>query len=523
MVRSRGVLLLILLLAGTLRPGWALEGVWDEEENLGDRYRIRELVRELDVLPRMRLRYVLALAEELQGENRELALTMLRATMEGHNLQVKLGVIEALSRVPDPEFLPDFRWRILFDPSSDVRVSALRHLPAFCMPDPDERNAMLAIVESDFYAIPDWLQGRMRQPPLDRDAGLYIPARDRMRQQVEALIATQLDPVEAVIQQLETRRHRTAIESLRHLLDLNLGHARDGWLEFWQAQGQIHVATQQGAIEEFQIAASVILQNLGAEGTPYLVDRLRWLAGTQSPAARQAALETTAVLAEYAGDQLPVQRAALEAVGADTMSEAERGWRRRRMEAHERMLALAHELGTRHALAREATICAAAIHCLGAGRTPDAVRLILEAGRMGGDSEMVLRQQIRSLGAIGSVEAVAELARLSVFRGVALDRFEQVQDYGRVEEAMQALAQIVRRARGPAEDLMRPPLEAGEAAFAVLLERLADSRAMAGAPSGAGHAEGTVRILARRQLQYALGVREPSFDPAVWRRLYAGE
>lgn len=136
----------------------------------------------------------------------------------------------------------------------------------------------------------------------------------------------------------------------------------------------------------------------------------------------------------------------------------------------------------------------------------------------------MLRQQIRSLGSIGSVEAVGELALFSAFRGVALERFEQVEEYDRVEGAMRALAEIVRRARGPEEDLMRPPPEAEAAAFAVLLERLGDTRVVPGAPAGAGgEAEQTVRFLARRQLQYALGVREASFDPAVWNALSSGE
>lgn len=384
MSRTVQFLLLAMILAGACQPGWALEGVWDEDEQVGDRHRIRELIRELDTLPRNRLRYVQTLAGELRGSNRDITLEMLRTPLDGNNIQIKLGVIETFSRVPDPDLFPDFRWRILFDTSSDVRVSALRHLPAFCMPDPEERDAMLAIAESDFYAIPDWLQGRMRQLPLDPDTGAYLPARDRMRQQVETLVASQLDPVEAVIQHLETRRHRIAVDTLRDLLDLNLGHVRDGWLEFWQAQGQVHVAAKQGEIDRYQIAASVVLQNLGAEGTPYLVERLRWMGGMQSPSARQAALETTAILAEHAADRLPVQRRALSGEGVDAMPEAERGWRRRRIDSHERMLTLAHELGAQHAMSGDPTIRAAAIHCLGASRTPDAVRLILEAGRMGG-------------------------------------------------------------------------------------------------------------------------------------------
>lgn len=522
MVRAAWILPWVMVLLGAVRPGWSLEGVWDEDEHVGDRHRIHEQIRELDLPTRMRMRQVQVLIEELRTGNRDLAIRMIRTTLEGRNIQIKLGIIETLSRVPEPEFLPDFTSLVLFDTSIDVRVSALRHLPAFCMPDSEEREAMLRIAESDFYAIPDWLQGRMRAPPLDPVTGAYAPARDRIRQQVEALIATQLDPVEAVIQLLETRQHRIALDTLRHLLDLNLGHARDGWLEFWQAQGQIHVGQQQKEIEDAQIAASVVLQNLGAEGTPYLVDRLRWLAGTHPLSARQAALETTAVLAEHAGNRLPLHRMALEAETAETLSEAERGWRARRMAAHDRMLALAYELGTRHALTREPEIRAAAIHCLGASRAPDAVELILQAGRMSGGGQVVLQQQIRSLGSIGSVEAVEELARLSAFRGIALDRFEQGEEYVRVEEAMRALGQIVRRARGPEADVTRPPPEAGAAALAVLLGRLRDTREVPGAPVREGGETMEVRFLARRQLQYALGVREPSYDPAVWEAL-AGE
>lgn len=512
----------LLLLAWLLcAPAAGMES-WQEDLQLQTQSEISDKVVALDAPYKTRRRFVrevVELARQADSKRRRLIYEQLWASFARNNPQLQRGVVEVFARLADPTTLEALIKEMIYTRHRVVRRAILLHLPMYCVPDAQDREVVRQIVEQEIYEMPRRYLPLVRKPPLRAGSEAYDPAADRLRQLVETAIAGQLDPVEAVIDGLETREQGRAEAALAQLCGVVLGRSREDWRQSWRGRFPTFTSPRQTEIDEAQLLACQLLDDMGAEGTTYLCVRLRRLATVEREEVTRGALDAAAGLTRTALRERRHQAAALKK--AETaprkMEESERSWRLRRLAAGERLRELAGELGRKYLDEEDPAVRASAYGCLGATRETEYVALIREALRRRNETSRMLAQVATVLGEIGGLEAVKILALQADYRDVAATPRRQADEYARVKAAMAALARIALdvEADGFKVELSVRDTAVGKEALQRLCAHLGDARTISGAPRLPTGERMTVRELARWQLRQTFHTRTAWFGQVL--------
>ncbi len=509
---------LLLLFGAFVLPAFpaahAREEAWEEEMQFEARNQVKALIKAFNTTHDQRKQFVNELYKMALGKQRQMILQQLRQELLTCNSQVTEGILEVFARLNDPVILPMLEEELLYNPALDVRLNIIEHLPLFCVMANKDRDDLLRFLENGQRHLPEELIQTMRMPPVNPQTGRYDLSLDEdVRGRVEGALTAQLDPVDAIIENgLEQRNQARALAMLKQMLAVDLGHLRTAWLEYWKSRGKSFVSPIQSDLLDSQISACRMLGYLGAEGKPALVERIRWLLSTPHTTARQSALEMLREIIAYWVAQGPQMEQALRAPG---LRQPEEIWIKRRQEGVKRLLALAQELGTAYAADSDPVIRMALVDCLGATARPEAVGLIAQALRTDGQSQPMRTHVIQALGEVGGTEAELLLEQMAAFRGISVEKNEQIDEYHRVHLAFDSLGQIAGRLQNGR--IVNADKTAAGRAVEFLLAQLADSRRFPGATAHANPERQTVQFLARATLQTILQDASESYDPAYWR------
>jgi hypothetical protein len=509
-----GLLSGLLLLSA---PGAAhaadLTEAWERELREEAGREIALLIRGLDTPVVRRRPQVDALVRRGTGPNRDLALEMMHEAFDLYGIQVREGLVEVLARIGSPRSLPVLRRQVRFDTFPDVRILILRLAPAWLLAsEPGLHGEGVARLLGEGTGVTDRLRRAFRRPPVRALDGRYDVEADRLRRAVEAILRSQLDPVGAAIEGLDsTRDELDAYAILRRYVGTELGRTTAEWADAWRAMRPDFESPAARELETLQVRALGSLTLVGAEMSEALAEELTVLAAHGTDPVVQAALHAAGELAGLARERLPAAEAALPELRTRPPGDEERLWVERTVTAGRRALALAGTLGREHLDDPREPVRVAAIRCLAATRKPEMVPLLERRRLRGGESAGVLTVLAEALGRIGGAEAVASLRLVSANPGYTADAQERREAYHALYAAMEALGRIVARGEEPGSG----------AAFAVLLERLADVRPVPAAPARPGGEPLTMQDLALHILQTAFGVTDESTDPADWRERHA--
>lgn len=506
-----------LLAVAALRPATAREEVWEEELQYETRTRINQLIKGLNTTHMTRERFINELVELSNGKLRPLVMRQLRIALETSNSQIIEGIVETFARINDPVVIPLLEDEVLFNPSLDVRQGIIEHLPLFCVAAGKDRDDLIQFLESGESHMPENLIAALRKPPFNLTTGEYDLSMDEdIRGRIENALTWQLDPIEAVIDLgLEQRNQDRALDFLKELLGIDLGHGRSPWLDYWRSRGRTFESPLQSDLLDTQIAACQMLGYMGAEGRQSLIDRTRWLMSTRYNTARQAALEMLQSITAFAVAQEPILT---ERLSNPKIKQPEELWIKRRQEGGRRLIELTMELTRAYLNDENDGIRMALVDCLGATSSPEATSYIGQALRADGQSAEMRIHAVQALGQIADVEAELLLEQMAVFRGISVSHNLQVDEYQRVRVAFSALGQVLGAVRDGKLYTRNPTASAKAAEF--LIGQLSDVRRFPGASARKGPEHQTVRFLAREILRATLHTAEESYNPADWRALY---
>ena len=256
MSKIRVLLLVFFLLSGGVRLS-ADEQLWQQELDYQARNNVNNLIKGLDSPFEYRIRYITELVKLADSGQRELVMSVLKEALSKKNMQISEGVIEIFSRVADPEVIPTLQDELLYNLYLDVRRSIIIHLPAFCISDEDKRYEIVNMFENSEYDLPPRLLGALRMPPVSSITGEYdSTVEESTRRRVEASLAWQLEPVEAIINfGLENDNQDRALTILKKMLGVDVGHNKNSWIEFWRSRGRTYESPIQDEIFTTQVLA----------------------------------------------------------------------------------------------------------------------------------------------------------------------------------------------------------------------------------------------------------------------------
>lgn len=495
----------------------AREEAWEEEVIFEARNRINMLITGLDAPFALREKFVDELVGLARGNLRPILMRQLRASFLEPNTQISEGIIEIYSRINDPAVIPTLEEELLYNPALDLRMSIILHLPLFAVRQEKERMELMNLLEGGKRHLPDNLVAALRVLPLSPTTDEYDVTLDEdIIGRIQSALAWQIEPVEAVIEfGLEKRNQNRAIDMLKHLLGVDLGHSRNTWLEFWRSRGRTFASPVQEEVLETQINACRMLGFMGAEGTPELRQHIRWIMQTPYNTARQSGLQMLRDITAYGVMLAPQLEKRLV---RPQLSQPEQLWINRRNENTEQLKVLVYELAARYLSDDYADIRLALLECLGATGDPRAVEYIAQALRIDGQSHTLRLYAAAALGRAGGMEAVQLLEQMATFRGIAVGTELRIAEYQRVRAGFAALGEILGRTEN--KRLVRKDPAASLKALEFLLNNLSDERPFPGAPADSLSA--TVREVARQTLRISLDSSEASFEPQRWREMYNG-
>lgn len=505
--------LFILLFSIFVGEICALEKAWDDRQQYEARNQINTMIKGLDAPFKLRQKYVDELVKLADEHSRSLLFTQLVFGLNLKNDQITQGILEAYSRINEPATIPNLIGELLYSKSLDVRRSVIIHLPLFYVTNNDDRAEIRDFFEMMERFLPARLLATLREPPLID--GRYSNVRDKLRRETETTLTEQLQPVEAVLQGLETSYHKLAFEQLKHFLSIDLGHSKSKWVEFWRGHGETFISPLQDELFDTQITACLMLANMGAEGTEDLCHNIRWAMATPFNVLRTAVLEMLSIITSVAVAESRANQVALQTT---ITHQAEKLWRERQQTALLRLQNLILELAKKYLSNDNPTLNLLLIDGLGETRLPAAMPLLREILRSDNTSLDVLLRVAKALGKIGDEEAVKFLTMMAEYQGIAVKREAQIHEYQRVRGALRALSNIT--AEVDHDQLIVRNRQAALLAVDYLLTALIDERRVIGAPLGGKAEEQTIAFLTRQILRETWSSDERSFSPDTWRKIY---
>ncbi len=509
----------VLLLLFISIPLMADEVLWQEEMDYQARNNINNLIKGLDSPFDYRLQYITKLVELAESGQRELTMSILKNALSQKNMQISEGVVEIFARVADPEVIPTLQDELLYNTSLDVRRSIIVHLPAFCIADSDKRYEIVNMFEDSEYSLTPRLLESLRMPPVSVITGEYdSTVEESTRKRVETSLSWQLEPVEAIINfGLENDNQDRALAILKKMLGVDMGHSKNSWIEFWRSRGRTYESPIQDEIFTTQVLACKMLSNLGAEGTKQLMSHVLWNMSTPFDTVRQAVLLMLRDITEFSNREVEEHRKALSA-GVDF--QPEKLWRERKIESNKRLKQTILLIAKDYLGDNNFDIRLSIVDCLGATESEEAIPFIKKALRKDSQSQDMRLHIAKALGLIGGEEAVRILELMVDYRGVAVKREMQIQEYRRVVVTLQALGSIVGKALDPDVVHSEQSLQAASVALKLLLTALGDNREFAGASANLKGDNRTVRYAARMVLQMVMQTSMLSYKAENWQKIY---
>lgn len=495
----------------------ASDELWEEDLQFEARNNINTLIKGLDGAHQFRQKYVKELAEIAKGKLRNLVIKQLKLSLTEKNIQRSEGIIEVFTLINDQSTIPTLEKELLYNLDIDIRRSVIIHLPLFCVPNEKIRYEIQELVEDGDRILPPRLIHALRTPPFNPETKQYDETiDDKIRGRVERALTEQLDPIEAIINNgLEGTDQIKARTILKLLLEVNLGYKRNNWLEFWRGRGRDFKSPLQDEILTAQVNACKMLGDMGAECTPLLASRVKWLMSTPYTTAKHSALDMLEKMTSYAVKRNEVHQ---KAITEGVKREAERLWRQRKIKNTDLLISLVLGLAEDYISTPEVSLRLPLVDCLGATTSKKAIKYITFALRQDSQSKEMRLHAANALSKIGGEEAVIILSEMAEYRGIAVKRDLQIQEYKRIRAAYKALGYIVKRSTK--YKLSATDALAAKNALQILLKGLQDDRAFDGAPKWIKPEERKIRFFARATLRIALSSVSDSYDPAYWKGLY---
>ncbi len=496
---------------------YADEELWQQDLDYQARNNINNLIKGLDSPFEFRSQYIDQLVKLADSGQRELVMNVLKNTLSKKNMQISEGVIEVFARVADPEVIPTLQDELLYSQYLDVRRSIIIHLPAFCISDREIRYEIVNMFEDSEFDLPPRLLAAVRQPPISNITGEYdSTVEESTRRRVETSLSWQLEPIEAIISfGLENDNQDRALAVLKKMLGVDLGHSKDSWVEFWRSRGRTYISPDQDEIFTTQVLACKMLANIGAEGTELLLEHVLWNMSTPHDTVRQAVLVMLYQITVFSNNEVLEHENMLNN-GIDFQPEVL--WRKRKIESNERLKQTIFVIAQKYLGDNNFDIRIAIVDCLGATNSEAAIPYIKKALRTDSQSQVMRLHIAQALGHIGGSEAVNILKLMVDYRGIAVKKELQIQEYKRVVSALEALGMIVGKALENPED--KASRLAGSRALRLITDSLSDSREFVGASARLKGDKAEVRYSGRYVLQRVFDSTSMSYDPQIWEELY---
>lgn len=495
------------------------------EDRIGDynaRQRISDLILSLDVTHAVREKLVRKLLLEAHGPNAPLVRELLVQHLPEVTDQARLGIIEVMTLMGNPDDLPFLQTELRYDGFLDTRIQIIRTLPVFRIgPDPKLYGEIYEMLNREPYQLTGRARALLRARPRDPGSDAYDAAQDRVNQQVEAALSEQLDPVGTMIEGISSRRDGVrANDLLREFCPSSLGNTQADWRQAWQERGLDYESPRQHDLDQIRSNACRMLADIGAECTEPLAQRLRHLMKSKNTELARAGADC---LREIAAVALERRNALLQqrAQGAaEPVGEEERAWMRRQLEAADRARSLAREQGSLLLTSELRVLREAGYLCLGAAKDPQALPLVRKVQRERDEDDRMQVVIAQAVADIGSPEAVRMLTLFTTYRGVSADPQEQAREYRRVWSAFAGLAQLAGET-DPATGLFRcDDPDTGRLAFGTLLRHIDDLREMSGAPRNADGSQFTIRQVILNHLRRITGNQSDKTDAQTWSTAY---
>lgn len=346
---------------------FARPGPGGEAEARAERY--DGMVEALNVASERRTSSLEAIYSELRGPYGQEMQEFLRGALFRPNSLIVQGAVEALAMLGDAGDLPNVEALLATADKPEVKVLAIRLLPAFCLRSERARFRYIAYAAGYERLARTGTLEPLRRPPLTR-RGRLDPELERLRGRVTRILAGQFDPVAAALAYLDDLLYgQAARRAVRYLAGDALGKDPGMWSRIWAAQGEEMEIRSADDVEEIRLAALSSLADMGAEGMPEVVEAFRFLFLSGGDVLRQAAFEAMGAMCRAAfGDFI-----ALSSLRSDAEAET-KNWVRRR-DASAVVLSV-FAVGSAGAELRRnggAGVFAAAAGCLGAALSyPDA-------------------------------------------------------------------------------------------------------------------------------------------------------
>lgn len=473
---------------------------------------LQELVDSLNAGSRTRAQVIDKIAQELAGPNRMAMQAMLFDGLENKGLLIKLGCVEALARRGQAADAVALTKVLPLLAQTEVRIKIIRLLPAFYLHSDERlRRAFIEAVDNQQGRIDKSLLDRLRLPPESR-RGRFLPEQDEMRLIVERAIAGQLDPIATIIAQPD--RGPSAREAISRYAGQTLGRDPAQWGTVWKQEGIRDNLPGATDLEEITLAALETLGEVGAEGTPAVLDDFRRLLSRNDDKTDTAALETLTQMCDNSRTSIaPAVDPSKLRERDKPLADAEAAWRARRLKDADALSAMAFETAMARLDAKSPDVRAAAAICLASAWPPqengkdDAQRALAATQlcfrlALPNEEPKVRRAIVAALGKLPGLETVDTLNRL-------LDS-----PYVDASQGRDAMALTI----AVAEALAEIALSSGPGniqARQALLSRLGDDRKLSGGQDG--NLSVTVGHVILWRLQRIAKTGEAERNPDFWR------
>ncbi len=502
----------------------ASAGEWERISDYEARQRIGDLITSLDVTYVVRQKFVRKLLLEANGPHGALVRDMLLENLPLVSDQARIGIVEVLTLLGDPDDVPVLARLLRYDNFLDVRIQVIRTIAVFRIgQNPKIHDEIYEMLNREPYELTDRARSLLRAQPHDPGSKMYDPVLDRLYRQIEKIIAEQLDPVAAAIEGLGTRRDdEDAKLFLQKFCPSPLGEDRDEWAQAWAERGLSYQSPFQDDLSEMQINACRMLADIGAECNDFLAQRLERLLKTDNPRLLFAGMGMLVTMTDVAQSR-SVQAAAV--LGQDqtslaSLTESEINYWRRQQRAAELSVELARTYGSRFLSSDNKELRELSYLCLGATRDASMLPLIRKVQREKDEDDCMQSVIARAVTKLGTPEAVKILTLLSTYRGVSVNPKSQADEYRRVWAAFEGLRALAGKFDDKTGLIETRDAETGRLALAVILRQLSDTRELTGGPKLEDGNNLTLQMLVLDRLHRITGLQSQSTTPSDWTAVY---
>ncbi|MCC8179599.1 MAG: hypothetical protein LIP23_01615 [Planctomycetes bacterium] len=237
---------------------------------------------------------------ELKGNDSREMHELLRVTLRRGNSLILQGVVEILAAHGDVRDVPNLETLLASSHSLEVKSLTLRLLPTFCLGSERDRFNYIRYAAGYTPLAPAAVLASLRRPPLTR-RGRLDPDQDRLKIRIADILASQFDPVGAALPYIDDPVFAAnARATIVYYTGEALGNDPSRWRDIWFNQSSAVVPEVAWEVEEIRMSALQSLADMGAEGTPNLLQALDKLRGDAEPVLSQALFDALGTMCRTA-------------------------------------------------------------------------------------------------------------------------------------------------------------------------------------------------------------------------------